>query len=152
AGGILRFKNGALAHRRLSILDVSAAANQPLVDPDQQAAVVFNGEIYNYHELRHELEQHGFRFRTSSDTEALLYGYLHWGRELLPRLNGMFAFAVWDYRREQLLLARDRLGKKPLYTTFLADGGLLFSSELKALLASRLIDTTVDPEAVVDYL
>src|ERR1700758_4612947 len=99
-----------MAPRRLSILDVSAAANQPFTDPDDRAALLFNGEIYNYRELRAELEAAGAVFRTSSDTEVILHGYLHWGDDVVPRLNGMFAFAVWDRDRRRLLLARDRLG------------------------------------------
>jgi asparagine synthase (glutamine-hydrolysing) len=152
AAGVLHWPDGGMAHRRLSILDVSAAANQPFTDPDDRAALVFNGEIYNYLELRAELEAAGAVFRTNSDTEVLLHGYLHWGDDVVPRLNGMFAFAVWDRARRRLLLARDRLGKKPLYLAALPDGGLLFASELKPLIASGLVDTALDPEALRDYL
>src|SRR6516165_4625230 len=130
AGGTLLWEDGALAHRRLSILDPSTAANQPFVDSQDRAALVFNGEIYNYRELRKHLEARGHVFRTTSDTEVLLAGYLEWGERCVDRLNGMFAFAVWDYRRRALFLARDRLGKKPLFFALLPGGGLLFASEI----------------------
>jgi asparagine synthase (glutamine-hydrolysing) len=152
AGGVAVFRGGGFAHRRLSILDTSSAANQPFHDPRNRAILVFNGEIYNFLELRSELEQLGVRFRTNSDTEVLLHGYLHWKEGVVSRLNGMFAFAVWDVAEQKLFLARDRLGKKPLYYARLADGGLMFSSEFKALVASGLIETRIDPEAVLDYL
>jgi asparagine synthase (glutamine-hydrolysing) len=152
ASGILELDNGALAHRRLSILDPSAAANQPFVDHHGRAALVFNGEIYNYRELRPQLEAHGHVFHTSSDTEVLLAAYLQWGEGCVARLNGMFAFAVWDYRRRSLFLARDRFGKKPLFFAFLQNGGFLFASELKPFLASERIDPALDAEAIVDYL
>jgi asparagine synthase (glutamine-hydrolysing) len=152
AGGILELENGALAHRRLSIIDTAAAANQPFVDCHGRAALVFNGEIYNYRELRPQLESHGHVFRTQSDTEVLLAAYLHWGEGCVARLNGMFAFAVWDYRSRSLFLARDRFGKKPLFIAHLQNGGFLFASELKPFLASELIDSNLDSEAIVDYL
>jgi asparagine synthase (glutamine-hydrolysing) len=152
AGGILQWEDGALAHRRLSILDPSTVANQPFVDPQGRAVLVFNGEIYNYRDLRKHLEARGHVFRTSSDTEVLLAGYLEWGQRCVHRLNGMFAFAVWDYRDHSLFLARDRFGKKPLFLALLSDGGLLFASEMKPFLASELIDPALDAEALVDYL
>jgi asparagine synthase (glutamine-hydrolysing) len=151
SGGFLTWADGALAHRRLSILDVSTAADQPFTDPLQRAALVFNGEIYNYLELRAELEGHGHAFRTGSDTEVLLASYLQWGEACVERLNGMFAFAVWDRRRQALFLARDRFGKKPLFYARL-DGCLLFASELKPFLASGLVSADLDPEALLDYL
>jgi asparagine synthase (glutamine-hydrolysing) len=152
AGGVLELDNGALAHRRLSIIDTGAAANQPFVDRHGRAALVFNGEIYNYRELRPQLESHGHIFRTNSDTEVLLASYLQWGEGCVARLNGMFAFAVWDYRNRSLFLARDRFGKKPLFFAALRNGGFMFASELKPFLASDLIDTTLDAQAIVDYL
>jgi asparagine synthase (glutamine-hydrolysing) len=152
AGGIVLWEDGALAHRRLSILDPSAASNQPFVDSQDRAALVFNGEIYNYRELRKHLEARGHVFCTSSDTEVLLAGYLEWGERCVDRLNGMFAFAVWDYRRRLLFLARDRLGKKPLFFAVLPGGGLMFASEIKPFLASGLIDPALDAQAMVDYL
>jgi asparagine synthase (glutamine-hydrolysing) len=152
AGGILELEEGALAHCRLSILDPTSAANQPFVDPHGRAALVFNGEIYNYRELRPQLEAHGHVFRTNSDTEVLLASYLRWGEGCVAQLNGMFAFAVWDYRHRSLFVARDRFGKKPFFFTSLRNGAFLFASELKPLLASALIDTALDAEAIVDYL
>lgn len=152
AGGELFWESGAFAHRRLSILDTSLAANQPFVDSQNRAAIVFNGEIYNYTDLRATLEGLGHIFRTTGDTEVLLAAYLQWGQRCVERLNGMFAFAVWDYRSREMFVARDRLGKKPFYFAKLSDGALLFASELKPFLASGLVDDAVDPQAVVDYL
>src|SRR5262245_46468032 len=117
AGGFFSWDQGAFAHRRLSILDTSAAADQPFLEPEHRAVLVFNGEIYNFLDLRRQLEGRGHVFRTASDTEVLLASYLEWGDQCVERLNGMFAFAVWDFRRRRLLLARDRFGKKPLYWT-----------------------------------
>ncbi|HMF15528.1 MAG TPA: asparagine synthase (glutamine-hydrolyzing) [Gemmataceae bacterium] len=152
ASGIRLWEDGALAHCRLSILDPSAAANQPFVDSLGRAALVYNGEIYNYRELRKHLEARGHLFRTASDTEVLLAGYLEWGEHCVDHLNGMFAFAVWDYRTHSLFLARDRFGKKPLFYALLRNGCLIFASEIKPFLASGLVDSRVDAEALVDYL
>ena len=104
-----------LGHRRLSILDLSPAGHQPMLSDDELVVLIFNGEIYNFQELRIELESKGFIFKGSSDTEVLLNMYLMEGRAMLPRLNGIFAFAIWDSRRNKLFLARDALGVKPLY-------------------------------------
>jgi asparagine synthase (glutamine-hydrolysing) len=140
----------ALGHRRLSIIDV-AAGQQPLFSEDGTIVTVFNGEIYNYLELRQQLIERGYRFRTNSDTEVLVYGWHAWGESLVERLNGMFAFAIHDRGKQTLFLARDRLGKKPLYYTQLADGRVLFASELKALMVSPDVKRTIDPRAVEDY-
>src|SRR3990172_5347852 len=105
----------ALGHQRLKIIDLSDSANQPMTDADEQVVLVFNGEIYNYRELRKQLLDLGHEFRTNGDTEVLLHMYLQYGKQCLTYLRGMFAFAVWDKRRRVLLLARDRLGIKPLY-------------------------------------
>jgi asparagine synthase (glutamine-hydrolysing) len=140
----------ALGHRRLSIIDL-ATGDQPIYDEDGTRAVVFNGEIYNFHELRAELLARGHRFTTASDTEVIVHAWEEYGDECLTRFRGMFAFAAWDDRRRRLLLARDRLGKKPLY--YLHDGDrLLFASELKALLADPSVRRAVDPAAIDDYL
>lgn len=123
-----------LGHRRLAIIDLSARSDQPMVDEETGNVLVFNGEIYNYRELRAELEGVGVRFRTSSDTEVLLKAYRHWGAGAFERMNGMWAVAIWHPRERRLLLCRDRFGVKPLYYARLA-GALAFASEPKALLA-----------------
>lgn len=140
-----------LAHRRLSILDLSPAGHQPMADESGELHIVFNGEIYNHRELRAELEGKGHRFRSRTDTEVILYAYREWGSECLPRLNGMFAFGLYDMRSGSLILARDRAGEKPLFY-HLADGTLRFGSELKALLADPALPRSIDPEALDCYL
>ncbi|MDG3042462.1 asparagine synthase (glutamine-hydrolyzing) [Roseicyclus marinus] len=133
-----------LGFRRLSILDVSDASNQPMVLRDGALAMVYNGEIYNYLELRTELEAKGCSFRTTGDTEVLLKAYEHWGDEVLSKLNGMFAFVIWDAERGSALVGRDRFGEKPLYMARTRTGGLAFASEIKALLACPEIDSALD--------
>jgi asparagine synthase (glutamine-hydrolysing) len=140
-----------LAHRRLSIIDLSARGHQPMWDTTGSAAIVFNGEIYNYRELRKELVQDGYRFASDSDTEVLLNLYLRDGEKMLERLNGIFAFALWDARRKRLLLARDGVGVKPLYYAECARG-FVFASELKALLQEPSIERSLDPAAVYHHL
>ncbi len=140
-----------LGHRRLSIIDV-AGSPQPMHSADGRATIVFNGEIYNYRELRRELASEGAQFRTDGDTEVILAAWARWGVECLPRLHGMFAFVLYDARRRELLLARDRLGVKPLFMAHLSDGSLAFASELKGLLAHPLLRREADPLAVEDYL
>jgi asparagine synthase (glutamine-hydrolysing) len=142
-----------LAHRRLSIIDLEGG-HQPICNEDQTIQVVFNGEIYNFAELRRDLERRGHRFQTRSDTEVLVHLYEDEGDALLQRLRGMFAFALYDARRSRLLLARDRLGKKPLYYT-VPDGGpvkLAFASELKCLLEVPGVARDLDHEALAAYL
>lgn len=150
AEGLLVDGPVGLGHRRLSIIDVEGG-DQPIFNADRTIAVVFNGEIYNHRELRRWLEGRGFRFRTKSDTEVLVHAYEHEGPEFVRRLRGMFAFAIWDQRRRRLMLARDRLGKKPLYY-YHGGGRLLFASELKAILAAPGLDLELDLEAISDYL
>lgn len=142
----------ALGNRRLAIIDLSAAGHQPMASEDGAVWVVYNGEVYNFAELRSELIAHGYCFRSRTDTEVLIHGYRRWGIDgLLARLQGMFAFAIWDAREERLMLVRDRLGEKPLY--FAWDGStLVFASELRAILASRLVERRLDPAAAVGYL
>jgi asparagine synthase (glutamine-hydrolysing) len=140
----------AFVHRRLSIIDLSERAAQPMVSEDGALAITFNGEIYNYQALRAELEAKGRRFRTSSDTEVLLQLYAERGVEMLPLLRGMFAFAIWDQRRGGMLLARDPYGIKPLF--YASDArGVWFASQVKALLASDAIARDVDPAGVVGF-
>jgi asparagine synthase (glutamine-hydrolysing) len=122
-----------LGFKRLSIIDLESG-HQPMCDAERRVWVVFNGEIYNYRELRSELSSEGYLFRTTSDTEVLVHGYKHWGKEFLQRLNGMFALAVWDERERQLLIARDRMGIKPLYYS-INGGTIVFGSEVRAILA-----------------
>ncbi|HEV8644615.1 MAG TPA: asparagine synthase (glutamine-hydrolyzing) [Burkholderiales bacterium] len=139
-----------LGHRRLAIIDPEGA-HQPMCDTDAGLALTFNGEIYNFRELRDELSRLGYRFTRDSDTEVLLRAYQHWEGEVVHHLRGMFAFAIWDARNERLFLARDRFGEKPLY--FWEDeSGLYFASEIKALLRIPGIKPSVDLEAVWDYL
>src|SRR5205085_4372168 len=150
-----------LGHRRLAIIDTSAAGHQPMSYADGRLQVTFNGEIYNYRELRRELEARGAEFRTDTDTEVLLAAYAEWGADFLAHLNGIFAFALWDAHARTLLLARDRLGVKPLYyaTTNGANDrsgagapSFVFASEIKALLASGLIKRELNIEALNQYL
>ncbi len=140
-----------LAHRRLSIIDLSARGHQPMWDADQRAVIVYNGELYNFRELREELLADGFRFESGSDTEVLLNLYLRDGVGMLERLNGMFAFAIWDKEEKRLFVARDQIGVKPLYYTT-TERGFLFASELKSLLAEPSVDRTIDPVAVSEHL
>lgn len=140
----------ALGHRRLSIIDLGGG-RQPMSTADEALTVVFNGEIYNYQALRAELSGLGHVFRTSSDTESILHAYRQWGEGAVARLQGMFAFALWDRAARRLLLARDRLGKKPLYYSQ-GSGRLRFASELKSLLADPEFPATMDPQALDAYL
>jgi asparagine synthase (glutamine-hydrolysing) len=138
-----------LGMRRLAIIDL-AGGDQPIYGEDGSVGVVFNGEIYNFRELRAELERHGHRFQTRCDTEAIVHGYEQWGDDVLHRLKGMFALALWDERRRRLLIARDRFGKKPLYYSR-HRGDLVFGSEIKALLAAG-IPSDLDDVALDEYL
>ena len=142
-----------LGHRRLAIIDLAPASSQPMANEDGTIQIVFNGEIYNHHDLRVPLLAAGHRFITDhSDTEALVHGYEQWGIDgLLARLKGMFAFALWDGGREQLFLVRDRLGIKPLYWT-VCNGTVLFASEIKALLRYPGVARAIDPTAMYHYL
>ncbi|MDJ0741602.1 MAG: asparagine synthase (glutamine-hydrolyzing) [Gammaproteobacteria bacterium] len=148
--GIHREPGVALGHRRLSIIDI-ATGQQPLFNDDRSAAIVFNGEVYNFAALRRELEAEGRRFHTHSDTEVILRAWEAWGPACVKRLRGMFAFAIWDRRRRHLLLARDRLGIKPLYYALLPNGDFVFGSELKALLPHPALPRQRDPRAIEDY-
>jgi asparagine synthase (glutamine-hydrolysing) len=140
-----------LGHRRLSIIDLEGSP-QPMRSADGRVVITFNGEIYNYLEIRADLEAKGHVFRTGGDTETILAAWREWGPDALERLNGMFAFAIYDAARDALFLARDRLGVKPLFYADLGDGSLLFGSELKALLAHPRFRADICPQAVEDYL
>jgi len=144
--------NVCLAHARLSIIDLNPNANQPFFTEDKSAAIIFNGEIYNYLELKDELKKTGrYHFRTNSDTEVLLYLYLEHKEKLFDRINGMFSFAIYDFRSSELLLARDRMGKKPLYYSVM-NGTIVFGSELKSILQHPLVSKEINADALNEYL
>lgn len=137
-------------HRKLAIIDL-ASGNQPMHAKDGTITITFNGEIFNYKELRAELGSKGHSFATASDTEAIIEGWRAWGPKVVEKLRGQFAFALWDAKQETLFLARDRMGEKPIHYTTLADGTFAFASEIKALLTLPGIDLTIDAEAVADF-
>jgi asparagine synthase (glutamine-hydrolysing) len=141
-----------LGNRRLAILDLSPLGHQPMRNPDTGDILVYNGEIYNFPELRQTLTACGFMFRGRSDTEVLLRAYEQWGVECLGRLKGMFAFALWDARRRRLVLVRDHLGIKPLYYASCPERGYLFASEVRALLAGGMVPFNIDRRALAGYL
>lgn len=149
--GIWTAPGVGLGHLRLSIIDLGGGA-QPMLTDDQALAVTFNGEIYNFRDVRAELEAKGHVFRTDSDTEVILHAYRQWGEECVHRFIGMFAFALFDARAGSLWLVRDRLGVKPLHYAPLSDGSVIFGSELKSLLAHPLLRRAPDPTAVEDYM
>src|SRR3954466_9509438 len=142
----------AFGFRRLAILDLTPTGHQPMRSASGRFHLVFNGEIYNFCELRQQLEEHGHTFKGQSDTEVILAGFDQWGvREAISRALGMFAMAVWDTRRRELSLVRDRLGKKPLYV-YHEPGLVTFGSELKALVAGPSFDRTIDRDALAAYM
>lgn len=141
----------ALGHTRLSIIDLSSGGNQPMTDTEGRFVLIFNGEIYNFIELRAELERFGHRFTSRSDSEVILRAYRQWGTAALDRFNGMWALAIWDREQEELFAARDRAGKKPLYYVVDANRTLYFASEIKALRAAGM-RFGMNPQAVFDFL
>lgn len=141
-----------LAQRRLSIVDLSEAGHQPMFSKDNRYAIVYNGEVYNFTEWRKELERKGYCFRSKCDTEVILYLYQEFGLDFLSKLNGMFAIAIMDFENEQLLLARDRMGKKPLYFYFLENNCFVFASELKAIMKFPGFHKSIRTELVSSYL
>ncbi|HQN18982.1 MAG TPA: hypothetical protein PKV86_07580 [Syntrophobacteraceae bacterium] len=141
-----------LGSNRLSILDLSSAGHMPMVDPQTGNTIVYNGEIYNFRELRRELQACGETFHSASDTEVVLKAYGRWGCESVKRFRGMFALAIWDQHRRELFLARDRLGKKPLYTCQDSTGDFLFASELRSLLAGGSVTRRIDPLSLEAFL
>src|SRR5215471_227248 len=140
-----------LGHRRLAIIDLSPLGKQPMTTPDGRFTMVYNGEIYNYQELRSELTMRGRSFVSRTDSEVLLHAFAEWGLGSLRRLNGMFAFAIWDHEKEVLTLVRDRFGVKPLYYAEIGDT-LLFASEIKGLLAHGALKADLDTEGLAEYL
>lgn len=151
AEGVWTDGDCALGHRRLSIIDLSEAGRQPMANDDGGLQITFNGEIYNFQTLRAELEALGYRFRTRTDTETILHAYEQWGVECLKKLRGMFAFAIWDRRQRRLFVARDRVGKKPVFYTQVG-ARFFFASELQGLLANAEVPREVLPEALDAYL
>lgn len=139
-----------LGHRRLSIIDLAGGA-QPMYSSDDQVVIVYNGEVYNFAQVREELIQLGYTFNTSSDTEVLLNAWHAWKEESVQHFRGMFAFAIWDKREQQLTVVRDRLGIKPLFYTLLDDGRMLFASELKSIMVEKAASRQMDIQAVEDY-
>ena len=149
-GSIFIDEKIGLGHRRLSIIDISTG-QQPLFNAQRTAAIIFNGEVYNYRELREELIELGFEFQTHSDTEVILQAYCAWGEKSVERLRGMFAYAVWDFQQQTLFIARDRLGIKPLFYSLLDNGQLIFGSELKVLEQHPEMRRDMDKLAIEDY-
>src|SRR5438874_6113658 len=139
-----------LGFRRLSIIDL-AGGHQPMSDAEETVWVILNGEIYNFKELRAELEQRGHHFRTRSDTEVIVHGYNEWGTEVFDHLNGMFGVAIWDVKKRRLIVARDAMGIKPVYYR-IADGQLTFGSEIRPILAADNSKPAVDPVALNLFL
>lgn len=150
--GIVALKNIALGHRRLSIIDLSKNARQPMVCRQGRYYIVYNGEIYNFLSLRQELESLGAIFKSHSDAEVVLYAYIYWGTDCLNRFNGMFAFAIWDDYQRELFLARDRFGKKPLYYYIGSDKRVLFASELDAIFLDNSLSKKVSYRALNCFL
>jgi len=145
-------KQIGLGHRRLSIIDLSETANQPMCNEDESIWIIFNGEIYNHGEIRPELEQRGHKFKTDhSDTEVIIHAFEEWGKDCVHKFRGMFAFVIWDENKKELWLFRDRIGIKPLYYTF-QNGRLIFASEIKAILAHPNIHRAVNEESFYHYL
>jgi asparagine synthase (glutamine-hydrolysing) len=152
AGGAWIDRHAALGHRRLAVIDISGGAQPMSVDtPDGTVAMTYSGEAYNYAELRDELRRRGHRFRTESDTEVVLHGYLEWGEAVVDRLNGMYAFAIWDSRTRKLVMVRDRMGIKPFYFYPTTDG-VLFGSEPKAILANPIARPVVDGDGLRELM
>ena len=149
--GILRSPQAILGHRRLAIIDLTSGGSQPMTDPESSLSIVFNGEIYNYLEVREELARAGTKFVSSSDTEVLLKGYREWGEDVLNKCNGMWSFVIWDANKRRAFISRDRFGKKPLYYA-ISGNRLIFASEPKAIHAIDPALTAPNTNAIVNLL
>ena len=149
--GVYTDESASLGSRRLSIIDLSERGRMPMTNEDGSVWVVHNGEIYNFQDIRAELEAKGHSFRSNSDTEVIVHAYEKYGPDCVKRFNGMFAFAVWDKNKRELVLARDRLGIKPLYY-YLNKGKLVFGSEIKAILENPDVERDINPQALYDYI
>ena len=149
--GLFIDKHIGLGHRRLAILDLSQKGHQPMISQDKRYIISYNGEIYNYLTLKTELESNGYHFHSNTDTEVILNAYSKWGKDCLNKFNGMFAFAIWDSKKKELFLARDRYGIKPLYYTQ-SNGVFLFASEIKAFLDHPSFKVLMDREALFEYM
>ncbi len=141
----------AFGHRRLSIIDLSVAAHQPFSSDDESVILTFNGEIYNYLELREELREKGYCFSTTSDTEVLMKAYLEWGEECVDHFNGMWAFAIWDTRLHRIFCSRDRLGAKPFFY-YKDDENFIFGSEMKQICQNPVVDRKINDEALTNWI
>ena len=148
--GYFTDKGISLGHRRLSIIDLSKKGNQPMFDEDNEIVIVFNGEIYNFKELRQNLQKKGYKFKSNSDTETIIEGYKDYGEHICEKLDGMFAFALWDKKKKLLFIARDRIGKKPLYYS-IKDNNVIFASEIKAILETG-ISKEIDRNALLNII
>ncbi|MEP6925910.1 MAG: asparagine synthase (glutamine-hydrolyzing) [Pyrinomonadaceae bacterium] len=149
--GIFVERNVGFAHRRLSIIDLKSG-QQPMFNEDGSCVIIYNGEVYNHNDYRRELIEKGYKYKTNCDTETILHLYEEYGANCVEKLRGMFAFAVWDKNKQELLIARDRLGVKPLYYVHNADGSLFFASEIKAILEVKLIKPELNYATLTDYL
>ena len=150
AEGYFTDKGISLGHRRLSIIDLSSKGNQPMFNDDNTLVIVFNGEIYNFKDIKKELSGKGYKFKNNTDTEVIIKGYEEYGEKICSKLDGMFAFAIWDKKKRKLFLARDRIGKKPLYY-YLDNSRLIFSSEIKSILKAK-VNKDIDKDVLLDIL
>jgi asparagine synthase (glutamine-hydrolysing) len=150
AGAIYQDGKAALGHRRLSIIDLSELSNQPMLSHDGRYIIVFNGELYNFKEVKKEINN--YPFKSSGDSEVILAAYIKWGVDCLCRFNGMFAFAIWDKIEKSLFVVRDRLGIKPLYFSYKAESHFVFASEIRSILKSGLTSRQIDRCGLSDYI
>ena len=140
-----------LGHRRLAILDISYAGHQPMSDLSKNIWIVYNGEIYNFQEIRNELIKIGHKFKSHTDTEVIIYAYIEWGEKCIEKFNGMFSFCIYDNFKKRIILARDRYGIKPLYYHLTKNNTLIFASEIKSILEYKDYESKIDKEALLEY-